>query len=176
MRTLRKQLKLIVLAGIGIIAVVAVATLFVLPRFLPGAVNIQFGGGEPAAAATAPPEHGVVPITLGERVVNLADPGGFRYLKTEIVLGLSADEMPDLGLDPERLEEDQAVLNREVELIRPEAQDIVTTVLTAKTVAQASTPEGKEAIKQELIARLDPLFSKRHLRIEGIYFAQFIIQ
>lgn len=143
---------------------------------IPVVLNVAIGG-QPAEAAPPKghdkPERGL-PISLGERVVNLADPGGFRYLKAEIVIELAVD-----GVDPERLKgeelkHEQELLAKEIEPLRPAIQDVLTMVLTAKTVADVSTPEGKQALKQELADRLQPLFP--HHEIKAVYLAQFVIQ
>lgn len=169
---------LLVFGGVGALIVVAlVGAVFVLPSLVPGGISIQLGNSSSAEAPSAPPPVGVdvgVPVTLGERVVNLADPGGFRYLKTEIVLSLHVPGVVGSELSTEQLEKEQATLNARLEPIKPQIQDILTSVLTAKTVAEVTTPEGKEALRKQLIESLQPLL--RQHQITGLYFAQFVIQ
>lgn len=175
--------KRLILIGVVLLVLVGLGggVLMLGPRLLPGLIRVQLGGsGDPSSqadgtstAATPAVETGV-PVTLGERVVNLADPGGFRYLKTEIVLSLSDPAVPSADLTGDKLKEEQSRLNLEIDPIRPQIQDVLTTVLTSKTVADVSTPQGKEALKQELLAQLQPLLGQQ--RILGIYFAQFLIQ
>lgn len=120
-------------------------------------------------------------LSLGERVVNLADPGGYRYLKAEIVVEVAVDQKTYERLhsasgggghgggsgntDPLRVE---------LEHSWPKIQDTLTMVLTSKTVDDVSTPEGKERLKAELAQQLQPAFGA--YQITDVYLTQFIIQ
>jgi flagellar FliL protein len=164
---------------VGGLALIGVLFMVVLPRVLGGPLSIEVGGA--AEATTVTPveptevvEKRGVPVSLGERVVNLADPGGFRYLKVEIVLSLTGEDLDASGLAGEKLVEEQHKLENDLAAVKPEIQDILTTVLTSKTVADVSTADGKAAVKVELMTRLAPLFHE--LEIADIYFAQFLIQ
>lgn len=169
---------LALVGGVAVLVVaVVVGVVVVLPKLAPGGISIHVGDAAPAEAATLVPTVGGdpgVPVTLGERVVNLADPGGFRYLKTEIVLSLHSPGVIGPDLTTDELATEQALLNARLEPIKPQIQDVLTSVLTAKTVAEVTTPEGKEALRDELIERLQPLI--RQNQITGLYFAQFVIQ
>jgi flagellar FliL protein len=175
-----KKLKPIIMI-VGGLAVVAVLVMFVLPKVTGGAVQIQIGGGAKAAATVSPtatpeadgPPRGV-PVTLGERVVNLADPGGFRYIKTEIVLSLAEPGVDVSKLSAAKMTEETNKLDAELTPIKPEIQDTITSVLTSKTVADVSTTDGKDAIKAELMDKLAPLLD--NVQIVAVYFAQFLIQ
>jgi flagellar FliL protein len=174
-----KKLKPLLFVGGGIV-LVAVLAFFVAPKILGGSLHIQVGGGQTEAAATVPtqtPEpaelHGI-PVTLGERVVNLADPGGFRYLKVEIVLDLASEDVDPSKMNAAKLTEEQTKLGDELGGVKPQIQDIVTTVLTSKSVGDVSTTEGKEAMKAQLKEQLQPVV-KDHT-IVAVYFAQFLIQ
>ncbi|MDI3340341.1 MAG: flagellar basal body-associated FliL family protein [Sphaerobacter sp.] len=165
------------LLGAGVVAVVAVvlAVVLVLPRVVPGGISIHLGEAQPTAVPPPPPQGDIgVPISLGERVVNLADPGGFRYLKVEIVVSVQVPGVVGPELSSEKLEAERSKLDAQMESIKPRIQDALTSVLTSKTVAELSTPEGKETLRQELIERLQPLLGQR--QITGLYFAQFVIQ
>ncbi len=136
---------------------------------------------EPAKSASK--EHHMT-VSLGERVVNLADPGGYRYLKVEVVVEVAVDEKTYQklktgggggqggghgggvgGTDP---------LRAELEHVWPKIQDALTMVLTSKTSDQLLTPEGKEELKAELLEHLQPAFGDYH--ITAVYLTQFVIQ
>jgi flagellar FliL protein len=157
-----------------VLALLAASSLGVVR--LPVVLKVAIGG-QPAEAAPQKghktPERGI-PVSLGERVVNLADPGGFRYLKAEIVVELAVDGIDPERLSVEKLKHEKELLAKEIEPWQPQIQDVLTMVLTSKTVADVSTPEGKEALKQELADRLQPLF--HHHEIKAVYLAQFVIQ
>ena len=180
--------KLIVLAPLILVVLAAVA-LAVLPMLginLPVRVQLQTGdkvaasaldpskGTEtPEAQKDAPERRFSMVYSTGERVLNLADPGAFRYLKIEVVLELASD------VDPEKVKGD-AYAKAEEELKAtlapklPAIEDAITSVVTAKTVADISAPDGKEALKSELKARLAELLPGEE--IKSIYFTQFIFQ
>lgn len=187
--------KLLMIVGPLLLAVVLV--MVVLPKFFGTGLSIQIGSAEPAATATtaggetaaADDEHAAesedaadeetahetgVPFSLGDRVVNLSDPGGFRYLKVEIVLDLELEEVDAAELSGEEIAHLQEELDAELTAIKPQIQDVVTSVLTARSVADVSTVAGKEAIKAELLERLNPLLHEQE--IIAVYFAQFLIQ
>lgn len=111
---------------------------------------------------------------VGTRVVNLADPGGYRYLKVGIVLEL-------LPTDPEfyaasgeaRAEAEQHVLDA-VGKQQPLIEDIITMALTDKTFEEVFTIAGKEQLKQELREALNARLSEQQVR--DIYFTEFLIQ
>lgn len=188
MKRIPKKLLMIV----GPLVFVAALIFFVLPK-----VSIQIGSAQPVATETATDaggehaaeveeeKHGI-PYPLAERVVNLADPGGYRYLKIEVVLDLYAEAAESGGGgggggghgggETDALEVAQTELKKQLGPVLPQMQDIVTTILTSKTVAEVSTAEGKAAVKAELLEALAPLLEKHHQELLAIYFQQFLIQ
>ncbi len=140
---------------------------------VPVVLSINIGGKQAEAAPQSKPQRGI-PVSLGERVVNLADPGGFRYLKAEIVVELVVEGVDPEKLSAEELKHEQDALASELQPWQPQIQDVLTMVLSSKTVADVSTPEGKQALKQELMDRLQPLFHDHE--IKAVYLAQFVIQ
>lgn len=166
--------RMVLLAPLAVVLGAAVAVWLGLLR-VPVVLSINVNGAPAEAATDTPkrPERGI-PVSLGERVVNLADPGGFRYLKAEIVVELTVDGVDPEKLSAEELVHEQELLRAELEPWQPQIQDVLTMVLTAKTVADVSTPEGKEALKEELKQQLQPLFHDHE--IKAVYLAQFVIQ
>jgi hypothetical protein len=75
------MLKIVGMVAVPLVTIAGTiaALLFVVPM-VTGKSVLSDGGGEAAAVETVvveTPEHGIT-HTLGERIVNLADPGGFR--------------------------------------------------------------------------------------------------
>jgi flagellar basal body-associated protein FliL len=140
------------------------------------------GGREGDPASRFKLDYPTVPYPLRERVVNLADKGGYRYLKVEIVLevvvpGSKPGEKPPKsgggghggGKSPQMAE-----LEHEMSLLKPRFEDAITTVLTSKTAEELMTTEGKQRLRDELRAKLDHL--SHDVPVAGVYFTQFIIQ
>ena len=90
-------------------------------------------------------------------IVNLADPGGTRYLKISMQVELDSEK-----------------LNNEMEMRKPQIRDIVLTVLSSKTYAEVSTAQGKLALKQEIIRRINLVLATGAVR--NVYFTDFVSQ
>lgn len=90
-------------------------------------------------------------------VVNLADPKGKRYLRTTL----------QLELTPE-----QTVETLEQRL--PQIRDIILTVLPTKQSQEIRTVDGKTALRQEIMLRLNDLLKVES--VANIYFTEFVIQ
>ncbi len=94
---------------------------------------------------------------LDECLINLADEDGKRYLKAKVFVGYDKNS---------KLEEE---LTEKKPLIR----DAVITVLRNKKAAEI-TPKGMDAIKMELIQRINPLLKKG--QINNVYFSDILVQ
>jgi flagellar FliL protein len=177
-------LPLILVAGL------AAAGFFLLPRTLqikistgspaeathPAAAEDGHGSGTTGAGEAAKGDLPTLPYATRERVVNLADKGGYRYLKVEVVLEVAlphskpGDKLPK----GEAAQELQKELEAELAPLKPKLEDAITTVLTSKTADELMTPEGKQRLRDELRAKLDRISTDHP--IMGVYFTQFIIQ
>jgi len=91
-------------------------------------------------------------------LVNLADPGGNRYLKLTLALELSRDKN----------------FPNEITAKEPRIKDIIISVLTSKTYDEVSTFQGKISLKQEMMRRLNAIMSNG--RITDVYITEFIVQ
>lgn len=96
-------------------------------------------------------------------IVNLADAGGNRYLKITIALELTKD-------NPKEKNSFQS----EVEAKEPKIKDIILSILSSKTYEEISTPQGKIALKQEILRRLNTIMSGG--KIVDIYITEFVVQ
>jgi flagellar FliL protein len=152
------------------------ALLFVVPM-VTGKSVLSDGGtavAQPSVTEVAElPDKGVT-HSIGERVVNLADPGGFRYLKTEIVLEVLVADVDPTELRGDELAAARLDLDSELEPLAPELQDVITLLLSSKSVDDVSTPEGKAALKAELLDALGAVVGEG--RLLDVYFTQFVIQ
>lgn len=127
----------------------------------------------PEATPTEPAGHkqGMM-YAMADRVVNLGDAGGYRYLKIGLTLEF---EMPGgKELKGEAYTKSQTTFAAEIAPIRPVMDDIVTTVLASKTSADLSSVDGKERLRQELKSKFEDVTGEQKLL--SVYFTQFIIQ
>jgi flagellar FliL protein len=104
-----------------------------------------------------------VEVTIGpmykmdSMIVNLADRGGKRYLRVTMQFELST---------PEVLEE--------IEKRLPQIRDSILMILPAKQYNQISTTEGKIALREEIMTRLNGYLKTG--AINTIYFTEFVVQ
>ena len=148
------------------------------------------GHGSEGAASEHAGEVPIPPVTAGRvramepgwgimyelepKVVNLAEPGGLRYLQASIVL----EVLPLVGDYYELEGEERALADEEfhgkIDAFRPIIDDLVMSILSSKTFNDISTIEGKQALKEQLTAALNKALG--YDGILNIYFTEFVIQ
>lgn len=154
----KSKFKLILISLIVVFLVVAgfLAYLFLFSNN----AAIQTETALPTDAQTAPAAKGssIGPLySFDTFIVNLADPGGIRYLKVSMQAEVDSNKVID-----------------EIEKRNPQVRDLILTVLSSKTYAEVSTPQGKIALKQEIIRRLNLILTTGTVR--NIYFTEFVSQ
>lgn len=118
------------------------------------------GGGEHSASAEKAQQSGIYSgpiVPLKTFIVNLADPGGRRYLKVSL----------ELELDKKETEEE--VKNR-----LPEMRDQIILALSSKTFQQIQGVAGKTVLREELTARLNSILKSG--KIKKTFFTEFVVQ
>lgn len=114
--------------------------------------------GEKSAEEKAKEETAIRPTyKMDTLIVNLADQGGKRYLRVTMEMELSAPEVLD-----------------EITKRLPQLRDTILMILPSKQYAEISTTEGKIALRDELIAKINSLLKKG--TITTIYFTEFVVQ
>lgn len=103
-------------------------------------------------------ENAIGPLyALDTMIVNLADHGGKRYLRVTMALELS---------DPEVV--------ATIESRLPKVRDAVLMILPTKTYDDVSTTDGKIALRNEVMEKINGLMTKG--RVNNIYFTEFVVQ
>ncbi len=90
-------------------------------------------------------------------LVNLADPGGKRYLKVTMKL-----EMTSISAQTEFTAKNVAL------------RDAVLMLLSSKEFEDISTAGGKQTLKQEIMARVNKALQKG--QVKEVYFTDFLVQ
>jgi flagellar FliL protein len=128
------------------------------------------------------PGQGVM-YQLEPKVVNLAEPGGLRYLQAGVVLEfhptvkeyylakMSGETDTGHGSEGEVAFDP---FQEAMDAMRPVIDDIVTTILSSKTFNEISTIEGKQALKQELMVKVNAALG--YQGVVNIYFTEFVVQ
>lgn len=121
-------------------------------------VQIQNAADQNAAEEEAAKEAAMGPIyKMDTLIVNLADQGGKRYLRITMELELSGPEVID-----------------EIDRRLPQLRDAILMVLPSKKYADIGTTEGKIALRDELIAKMNSILKTG--TVSMIYFTEFVVQ
>ena len=168
MRLTRGRLAIVVAAGVA--AALGAAYFFAGPLLTGRAAADQPTPTEADSAAVSPGPMYV----LKERVVNLADPGGRKYLKVAMSVEFATDAAEFRRASPEQRQEKQAEFDKKIAPLVPLIDDAILTVLTARTSAELSTAEGKQRLKEEIKERLNRILGRE--QVTNVYFTQFVMQ
>lgn len=103
-------------------------------------------------------------MALGEFVVNLADTGEVRYLKTNVVLEL-AGEAPGGG---------GGHGGGGGEGANAPVRDAIIQVMSSKRFSELVTPAGKDQLKADMIAAVNKRLE--HAEVTNVYFSEFAMQ
>lgn len=120
------------------------------------------GGGDDTAVAEAKTADNDSPAVrimheMKPFIVNLLGDKGKRYLKAKIVA-----EVGDEGIQKE-------LANRDAEI-----RDAILLLLAGKSFDDISTPNGKIALRVELVTRLNSILVQG--RVRNLYFTEFVVQ
>lgn len=181
-----KKVLAIVLGGIAAGGVVAAAVFFFVL------------GGDDASADGAPADEEATPvsvpgklgphITLTDRVFTLLSPADAqRYVKLEIVIEFETyDEAWERVLNGCAAEGAASGCQGELDALLAEfeqheigtgrrlIEDAVTTIVSARTLAEISTVAGREAMRQEIREVVDELIYEP--RVSRVLFTEFLTQ
>lgn len=99
--------------------------------------------------------------SLDPTVVNLAGTNAERYLKVSVSLGYEVSGLED-------------TLRQELDGRRSEIQNQLITVLSAKQVQDVDSVDGREAIRREILSRINGMLVSG--RVTNVYYTEFVVQ
>jgi flagellar FliL protein len=122
-------------------------------RHLEASAAVEEGGGHAKGGkeTTAP----ILPLETF--IANLADEGGSRYLKATFQIEFLGSSVPP-----------------EISSRLPKIRDLLLTLLSSKTFDDVRTPEGKQQLREEIIARVNQVVERDV--VKAVYFTEFIVQ
>lgn len=170
------KFKLIIVA-VGALAVLGAGYFFAAPMILgksSGLPLITTAAKDAETAAATPDAVATITYSSKERVFNLADQDGFRYLKAQIVVEFALPGEKPESLTGEAYQKKQEEFESEHVSELPRIEDAITFVLTSKTAQELVTSEGKDRLKDELKTSIGGIIKENEIR--EVYFTQFIIQ
>jgi flagellar basal body-associated protein FliL len=94
---------------------------------------------------------------LGPFIVNLADDGARRYLRTTLQLALHKESY-----------------KKYFGKLDPRMRDALLTLLSSQRTDQLLKPEGKEQLRKDIASQLNAILGKE--AVEEVYFVDFLIQ
>ncbi len=191
MRAVLGIFKKIMIPILAVLVTVILGIGLLLSGLLPFSVQLSTGGimaGDPAAAAASaptplpyyqPPQElhelsGGIFYNTGQRIVNLADPGGYRFLRSSIVLEFLPASPDFYTLTGEKLATAEEEFRAEIERHRPLIDNVITDVLTSKSFADIFTVEGKNQLREELREQLN--YNLRNRYVQRVLLTDFVIQ
>jgi flagellar FliL protein len=136
-----------------------------LPSASPKAVVPETEAGAEAISEKAKPEEIGAVVSVDTFIVNLADPGGNRYLRVTMdleLVGKPADKSAGKTAGDELAKR------------MPQIRDAILMILSTKRYVDISTPEGKTALREEILNAANGLLASS--QISRIYFKEFVIQ
>jgi flagellar protein FliL len=124
----------------------------------------QQNGGQASEEEVVEEKPTIGPLyRMDTLIVNLADHGGKRYLRVTMELELK----PNDKVEP-------AEVSEEIDSRLPQLRDSILMILPTKKYDEISTTQGKIALRDELMAKLNPFLNKG--QISKIYFTEFVVQ
>jgi flagellar basal body-associated protein FliL len=175
---------LLALFGVGSLGVLATAQAGVGPsREILRVAAGTSATGTPAAVhadeakapeKVEPPASGIM-YTTTEKVINLADRSGMRYLKVQVALELApvGEKMGTLNAEAYKKKQDE--VKKELSGKSAVIEDQVTTILSGRTGTELVTPDGKSTAKEDLKEAITETVAEKY-QLLNVYFTQFIIQ
>jgi flagellar FliL protein len=142
-----------------------------MPPAQPGGMPTQNGNYQ--QASTIQQQPGIM-YTLDNKVVNLAEPGGLRYLQAAVVLELWPIDQTYFTLEGEERDQAEDDFIDQIDKRRPIIDDIVTTILSSKTFNEVATVDGKTALKEELMTAINDALG--YQGVTNVYFTSFVVQ
>jgi flagellar basal body-associated protein FliL len=111
---------------------------------------------------------------LGSQIVNLAEPGGRRYLQIGIVLECLPENEDYATLTGEAKTKAGEEEVARLEAMHPLMADAVIGLLTSRTYAEVFTVEGKESLKQDMLSQINSAIGEEV--VVAVYFTEFLVQ
>lgn len=151
--------KVVISLIVGVVLVLGIfgAGFFIMWQKM-AAMGTQNAQASAKAAVQKKQDQGIGPtFHLDPFIVNLADAGGKRFLRVTMELEVKNAEM-----------------QKELEKSLPRIQDAILTILPSKKYADLHTIQGKIALRQEIMKKLNSFLPEKP--VTHVYFTEFVIQ
>ncbi len=119
------------------------------------------------------PGQGIM-LDTGSKIVNLVDPTGRKYLRVGIVLEFAPTDLKYYTMTGEEKTLFNEEFKAELDAMLPVINDIIITMLSSQTYESVYTAQGKEALRQELMNKINAQLPEH--RVIFVYFTEFVVQ
>lgn len=124
------------------------------------------------------PGAGVM-IDTGTKIINLAEIGGNKYIRINVVLEFAQpivhEETAAAGGHGEgEVVSPADALSNEIMARIPLINDSIITILSSKSFEELYTTTGKEALRGEIMQKLQGMMPE--YKIIGVYFTEFVVE
>ncbi|MEI7744881.1 MAG: flagellar basal body-associated FliL family protein [Chloroflexota bacterium] len=118
-------------------------------------------------------QHGVM-LAMPDQVINMLTGGAYRYEKVGVTIEIRPEsaDFYKLGAVERKPKEEEAIKKFEPAL--PLLTDAVGSVVGAKSSDELGTPEGRKALKDELLTRVKEILGSKE--VLNIYFTSLVMQ
>jgi flagellar protein FliL len=166
------HIKIALVGAVG--AVIAVAAVLG-GAYLMGYLPFSAHSANAQAAADAAPLAPGAQYAFPEKVITLSDQGAHRYLKLGMSLEFSWGGAEFRKAAAEERKKKQAEFDAILSPWLPAINDAVITLVSARSVADLSTAEGKQTMKADIKDQLNRLLGGEP-QVENVLFTQFVMQ
>ena len=182
--------KKIMIPIVATLVIVVLGVGLLLSGLLPFSIQLNTGGATTGGAVAAAPEPTPLPYyqppqelhdlsggilyKMDQRIVNLADVGGYRFLRISIVLEFLPASPEYYALKAEELPAAEDAFRLEIDRQKPLIENVITDVLTSKTFDEIFTVEGKLALREQLREQINLQLRNRH--VQRVLITDFVIQ
>ncbi len=145
-----KKSKTTLFIFIGIVVAVAAAATFGVLLFTGNGKAEPVKAGKTEAAAS-------VVYSLDPFIVNIYDGQELRYLRIKVEMGVAGEEAKN-----------------QMKTQEAQIRDGILTLLSSKTWQDLQTPQGKDQLKQQIMATVSKIVAQGALK--QVYFTDFVVQ
>ena len=143
--------------------------------------TVKASSGSTAKATEVPPVPGNGKIVdTGSKIVNLADPGGRRYLRATVALEVMPPQevLAAMNATPKAGETATdpilTTYNDDLNKKMPIINDTITSALSSKTFESIYTTDGKDKLREEIKQLLNERLPD--VSVIAVYFTEFVVQ
>ena len=129
----------------------------------------------PGGAAVGPKAVPAPELDLQNRVINLSNGTGYKYVKMSLVVLFADPGSKFAKASAANLTKMEATFAADHAGATNAFNDVLTTVVSSKSAADLATPQGKEALRSELIAKFNQALGGTDT-VTWIDFTDFVMQ